>query len=136
MTDNKTVKIETTIKIDGWDEKPTAEFADGTKVAHAVVTLTEGHDGLVAGHRESVVCDAADGSSPYAGAIRLEAELDGTKGAFTAVGEGEYDGTTASSTMTIVEGTGDLAGITGTVSSSSTQEDYPNMPLTVEYTLG
>jgi hypothetical protein len=135
MADNETGKIETTIRIDGWDEKPTQEFGDGTKVAHAVVTLTDGKDGLVAGHMESVLYYAADGTSTYAGAIRLEAELDGKKGAFTAVGEGEYDGATASSTMRIVEGTGDLAGITGTVSSSSTHEDYPNMPLVVEYDL-
>ena len=33
-----TSKLETTIKIDNWDEKPTAEYDDGTKVAHAVVT--------------------------------------------------------------------------------------------------
>ena len=125
--------IETTIKIEGWDEKPTQEFDDGTKVAHAVVTLTEGNDGLVAGHMETVLYYTGDGASTYAGAIRLEAELEGKKGAFTAVGEGGYDGTTATSTMKIVEGTGDLAGITGTVSSSSTHEDYPNMPLTIAY---
>ncbi len=132
MTD----KIETTIKIDNWDEKPTQEFDDGTKVAHAVVALTEGNDGLTDGHLESVMYYTADGTSTYVGAIRLAAELGGKKGAFTAVGEGGYDGTTASSTMKIVEGTGDLAGITGTVSSSSTQDDYPNMPLTIEYDLG
>ncbi|MEO6509699.1 MAG: DUF3224 domain-containing protein [Nocardioides sp.] len=132
MTD----KIETTIKIDNWDEKPTQEFDDGTKVAHAVVTLTEGNDGLTDGHLESVMYYTAEGTSTYVGAIRLAAELDGKKGAFTAVGEGGYDGKTASSTMKIVEGTGDLAGITGTVSSSSTQDDYPNMPLVIEYDLG
>ena len=91
-------KIETTIKIDSWDEKPTQEFDDGTKVAHAVVGLTEGNDGPRTGHMESVLYYRADGTSTYLGAIRLEAELDGRKGAFTAIGEGEYDGTTASST--------------------------------------
>jgi hypothetical protein len=134
-----TTTIETTIKIDAWDEKPTAEHDDGTKVAHAVVTLTRGPDhdwgGLSAGLLESVLHYAADGTSTYAGLIRLEAELDGRSGAVTAIGEGRYDGTTASSTMRIVEGTGELAGITGTVSSSSTQEDYPNMPLVIAYTL-
>ena len=129
-------KIETTIKIDSWDEKPTQEYDDGTKIAHAAVGLVEGNDGLVTGHLESVLYYRADGSSAYVGTIRLEAELDDKKGAFTAIGEGEYDGTTASSTMRIVEGTGDLAGITGTVSSSSTAQDYPNMPLVVEYELG
>ena len=34
---------------------------------------------------------AADGTSTYVGAIRLAGELDGKKGAFTAVGEGGYD---------------------------------------------
>ena len=37
--------------------------------------------------------------------------------------------------MRIVDGTGDLAGISGTVSSSSTQDDYPNMPLVIAYDL-
>src|SRR4051794_4271527 len=131
-----TEKIETTIKIDSWDEKPTREYDDGTKVAHAVVALTEGHDGLATGHLESVLYYRADGTSSYAGVLHLEASLDGRSGAFTAVGDGGYDGTTASSTMRIVEGTGELAGISGTVSSSSTHDDYPNMPLVVEYGLG
>jgi hypothetical protein len=136
MTDQKTERIETTIRIDGWDEQPTQEFDDGTKIAHAVVGLVDGSDGLSRGHLESVLYYAADGTSTYVGALRLEAELAGRKGAFTATGEGTFDGTTAASTMTIVQGTGDLAGISGTVSSSSTHEDYPNMPLTIEYALG
>jgi len=131
-----TTKIETTIKIQSWDEQPTAEHDDGTKVAHALVGLTDGKDGLRAGQLESVLYYAADGTSTYAGVLRLEAELDGKAGALSAIGEGGYDGTTASSTMRIIEGTGDLAGITGTVSSSSTHEDYPNMPLVIEYDLG
>jgi hypothetical protein len=131
-----TETLTTTIKIDNWDEQPTQEHDDGTKTAHAVVTLTEGKDGLRSGLLESVLHYGSDGTSEYAGLIRLEAELDGKSGAFTAIGEGTYDGTTASSTMRIVDGTGDLAGISGTVSSSSTQDDYPNMPLVIEYSLG
>jgi hypothetical protein len=128
--------IETTIRIDSWEEKPTQEFDDGTKISHAVVGLTEGNDGLGNGHMESILYYRADGTSAYLGAIRLEAALGGRKGAFTAIGEGTYDATTAASTLRIVDGTGDLAGITGTVSSSSTQADYPNMPLVIEYELG
>ena len=131
-----TEKLETTIKIDSWDEKPTEEYDDGTKVSHAAVTLTDGNDGLREGLMESVLYYRSDGTSQYAGVIHLEGELGGRSGSFTAVGEGGYDGTTASSTMRIVEGTGDLAGITGTVSSSSTHDDYPNMPLVIEYDLG
>ena len=100
------------------------------------MTLTDGNDGLRSGLLESVLHSGSDGTSEYAGLIRLEAELDGKSGAFTAIGEGTNDGTTASSTMRIEYGTGDLAGISGTVSSSSTQDDYPNMPLVIEYSLG
>ena len=130
-----TTKLKTTIKIDNWDEKPTAEYDDGTKVAHAVVSLTEGNDGLSTGHLESVLYYGADGTSSYVGVLHLDGELDGKSGSFTALGHGEYDGTTASSTMPIIGGTGELDGITGSVSSSSTQDDYPNMPLVIEYDL-
>jgi hypothetical protein len=130
-----TTKLETTIKIDSWDEKPSAEYDDGTKVAHAVVSLTDGNDGLSTGHLESVLYYGADGTSSYVGVLHLDGELDGKSGSFTALGQGEYDGTTASSTMPIIAGTGDLDGIAGSVSSSSTQADYPNMPLVIEYDL-
>jgi hypothetical protein len=131
-----TTTIKTTIKIDNWDEKPSAEYDDGTKVAHAVVSLTEGNDGLSTGHLESVLYYGADGTSSYVGVLHLDGELDGRSGSFTAIGNGEYDGTTASSTMPIIGGTGELDGITGSVSSSSTQDDYPNMPLVIAYELG
>ena len=130
-----TTTLKTTIKIDNWDEKPSAEYDDGTKVAHAVVSLTEGNDGLSSGHLESVLYYGADGTSSYVGVLHLDGELDGRPGSFTAIGNGEYDGTTASSTMPIIGGTGELDGITGSVSSSSTQDDYPNMPLVIEYDL-
>jgi len=131
-----TEKLETTIRIDSWEEQPTQEFDDGTKVAHAVVWLTDGNDGIGTGLMESVLYYRADGTSSYLALIRLEAELGGKSGAFTAVGEGAYDGTTAGGSMRIVGGTGDLEGITGTVGSDSTHEDYPNMPLVIEYDLG
>ena len=101
-----------------------------------MVTLTEGDDGLSPGALRVAAALQADGTAAYVAVMRLEAELDGRSGAFTAIGEGSFDGTTASETMHIVEGTGDLAGITGTMSSSSTQADYPNMPLVVDYDLG
>ena len=131
-----TEKLTTTLKIDNWDENPTQENDDGTKLTRAVVTLTDGADELKSGRFESLMHYKTDGTAAYVTVMRVEAELDGRSGAFTAVGEGTFDGTTASGTMHIVEGTGDLAGITGTLESSSTHADYPNMPLVVEYDLG
>ena len=79
-----TTTIKTTIKIDNWDEKPSAEYDDGTKVAHAVVSLIEGNDGLSTGHLESVLYYGADGTSSYVGVLHLDGELDGKSGSFTA----------------------------------------------------
>lgn len=129
-------RLETTIKIDDWQESPTREFNDGAKVAHAVVRLVEGKHGLTAGHMESVLHYTADGTSNYVSVLRLEGELDGRSGAFVALGEGSYDGTTAVGTMRIVSGSGDLSSITGTIDGDSTHDDYPHMPLVIDYELG
>src|SRR4051812_459366 len=118
-----TEKLTTTLKIDNWDENPTQEHDDGTKLTRAVVTLTDGADGLSSGHFESLMHYKTDGTAAYVTVMRVEGDLGGRSGAFTAIGEGAFDGTTASGNMRIVEGTGDLAGITGTVESSSTHDD-------------
>lgn len=138
MSESYIVKVMTTslttrILIDDWNESATRDFDDGTKTAHAVVRLGEGQDGLTSGHMESVLYYRPDGSSAYVTVLRVEGELDGRRGAFVAVGDGEYDGTTASGSMRIVSGTGDLKAITGTVSGDSTHDDYPHMPLVIEY---
>jgi len=46
------------------------------------------------------------------------------------------DGTTARMRARVVEATGDLAGLTGSVVSESTREDYPRTSLTLTYDLG
>jgi hypothetical protein len=132
MTD----KLETTITIEGWDENPTQEYDDGSKLSRAEVTLGAGPDGLTSGRMDSLLHYNSDGTSDYVTVLRVQGEVGGRTGAFTAVGEGTYRDDTASGTMRIVAGSGDLEGITGTVTSTSTQSDYPNMPLVIEYDLG
>lgn len=133
ILDTMTESLTTRIRIDDWNESTTREFDDGTKIAHAVVQLGEGKDGLTSGHMESVLYYRADDTSAYVTVLRLNGELGGRKGSFVAVGEGEYDGTTAGGSMRIVSGTGQLETITGTVSGDSTHDDYPDMPLVIVY---
>ena len=130
-----TKKLSTAIKIDDWQEKPTQEFDDGTRMAHAAVRLDHGRDGLTSGYMESVLYYREDGTSSYVSLLRLEGELEGKKGSFVAIGHGQYDGTSAQGAMQIVSGTGDLKTITGTVGGDSTHDDYPLMPLVIEYEL-
>jgi hypothetical protein len=127
----------TRLRIAAWDEKPIAEFPDGSMLIRARVTLSEPADGLESGSVESLMFYRPDGTSHYVNITRLTATLDGRSGSFVLSGEGDYDGTTASGTSAIVAGTapGDLAGISVTCTSTSTHADYPYMPLALTYRL-
>jgi hypothetical protein len=69
--------------------------------------------------------------------MQVTANLDGRSGTFGLRGEGSYDGTTARVLSSVIDGsqTGDLAGLTATIESVSTQADYPFMPMTVSYSI-
>jgi len=70
--------------------------------------------------------------------MQITGTLDGRSGSFVLAGAGTYDGTTATGESRIVpgSGTGGLAGISGSATSTSTHADYPFMPLTLRYELG
>jgi hypothetical protein len=79
----------------------------------------------------------ADGTSSYVTLMQVNATFDGRTGSFVLQGTGGYDGTSASSQSTVIpgSGTGELAGLTGTLTSVSTHDDYPNMPISLTYTI-
>ena len=129
--------VTTRLRIAAWDEQPIAKFDDGSKITRASVTLSEPADGLDGGSVESLMFYRPDGTSHYVNVMRLTATLEGRSGSFVLSGEGDYDGTTASGTSVILPdtATGDLAGISGTCTSTSTHRDYPYMPLDLTYEL-
>jgi hypothetical protein len=118
------------LKIDAWDEQPYRTLDDGRKFARAEVTLS----GDPSADMESLLYYKADGTSEYVALMHLTGTFDGRQGSLVLRGTGTFDGTTAHSVSEIVEGTGDLAGATGTAESSSTHADYPYMPLTLRLT--
>jgi hypothetical protein len=128
--------VETKLKIESWDEQPTSEFADGTKISHADVVLT-GEGDVAAGRSQSLLFYRPDGTSTFLALLRIEATLSGRRGAFVLAGPGSYDGTTARQQLAIVEGSGSdgLEGISGAAISESTHQDYPYMPLHLDYEL-
>jgi hypothetical protein len=134
--------LETRLEIKSWDEKPYRELPDGTKYARAEVTLagtdesTAGTDELTDGSFESLLYYRADGTGTYVALMSLTGTLDGRTGNIVLAGEGTYDGATAAMTTRVVEATGELAGLTGTVTSTSTHADYPHMPIVLDYDLG
>ena len=126
--------LETRLDIKSWDEKPYRELPDGTKYARAEVTLA-GTGELTAGGFESLLHYRADGTGTYVALMSLTASLGGRDGGIVLAGEGTYDGTTAIMNVRVVDATGELAGLTGTATSTSTHADYPQMPLVLTYDL-
>lgn len=131
-----TKTINLALEITTWDEKPYREDGDRA-FKRAEVTLGS-VDGGPSGSFESLLFYRPDGTSSYVSLLELTGTFDGRTGRFVLRGQGGFDGRTAEGTMTVVEGsgTGELEGITGSATSSSTHEDYPNMPLTLSYDLG
>ncbi len=131
--------LETRLDIKSWDEKPYRELPDGTKYARAEVILAgtgTGGDTLTDGAFESLLYYRADGTGTYVVLMSLTASLGGRSGGIVLAGEGTYDGTTAEMSARVIDATGELAGLTGTVTSTSTHADYPQMPLVLTYDLG
>jgi Protein of unknown function (DUF3224) len=128
--------LETKLHIDNWDEKPYRELPDGRKFTRAEVQLTgTAAEGFGSAAFEALMYYRADGTGTYVTLMSLEATLDGRSGGIVLSGEGTYDGTSAEIRYRVVEAGGELAGLTGQGTSRSTHEDYPNMPLTLEYDL-
>ncbi|WIM99788.1 DUF3224 domain-containing protein [Actinoplanes oblitus] len=130
-----TTTLATTFEIKSWDEKPYRERADGTKLARAEVVLAGGEQ-LTEGAFEALLYYRADGTSTYVTLMSLAGTLDGRTGTVVLAGEGTFDGTTARGEFRVIDATGELSGLTGTATSSSTHGDYPWMPLTLAYDCG
>ena len=135
--ESMTKTLETKLEIKSWDENPYRESDDSRKFTRAEVKLGPA-DGIEEATFEALMYYSPDGTSSYVSLMQITATLDGKSGSFVLQGTGAYDGTTATGESTVLpgSGTGDLAGLTGTVTSSSTHEDYPYMPITLSYDLG
>jgi hypothetical protein len=131
-----TTHLETRLKIESWDEKPYRELDDGRKFTRANVALSVAEAGIDARATwDAVLYYAADGTSSYVGLMHVEGRLGDRTGSFVMEGTGAYDGTEARGESTVVTATasGELRGLRGTGVSVSTHDDYPFMPLVLDY---
>jgi Protein of unknown function (DUF3224) len=130
-----TESLETRLEILSWDEKPYRELDDGRKFTLAEVKLQGTGDGIESAAFEALMFYQADGTSSYVTLMQITGRLGDRAGSFVLRGDGTFDGKTAVGASSIVPGSGtdELAGISGTMSSASTHEDYPHMPLTLTY---
>ncbi|EME57420.1 DUF3224 domain-containing protein [Amycolatopsis decaplanina] len=129
-----------TFAMKNWEEAIVSGTEGGPRVAHAHATLA--YNGLIEG--ESVIDyllyyageghDGGDTTSP--GLERIEGSVDGRKGSFVIKHDTGFDakGTTSAFEVVKGSGTGELAGITGTGTTTGVFGE-PTMSYTLEYAL-
>jgi hypothetical protein len=133
--------LETKLHIDSWDERPYREVEDGSKFTRADVMISADSEapstGITKAAFEGLMFYRPDGTSHYVVVMQATATLGERTGTFVLSGDGSYDGRQAQMALTVVEGSasGQLEGLTGSLQSSSTEADYPNMPLSLRYDL-
>lgn len=127
--------VTTKLEITSWDEKPYREQETG-KFTRADVVLV-GTDEKVQGDAtfEALMYYPSEANGTWVTLMQLAGSIGGRTGTVVLQGSGTYDGTTARLRLTVVNGTGELTGISGSAESVSTHADYPNMPLTLTYEL-
>ncbi len=101
-------------QVAGWDETPYHEGASG-KLTLAIVSQT--FDGDVRGRGDArwLMCYRPDGTARFVGLQRVEGEVQDRRGSFVLETVGEFDGTTATWTANVIQGSadGELASVRG-----------------------
>jgi hypothetical protein len=135
-----TEKIDGRYEITSWDEQPYLELGEERKFTRATVVQTVHGGGLEGELRtETLMFYPGDGSARFLGYGLLTGSIDGRTGTFALEStDGTYADGVARCVSTVVpgSGTGELAGLRGTLRYQATHEDYPNVPFTFEYELG
>jgi hypothetical protein len=126
-----------TFEIKSWDEAPYLQLDGERKLTRASVVQLAGGDLQGEVSAEILMFYRADGTASYTGLTHVTGRLGEREGSFALRSTGEFDGTTARSTLEVVpgSGTGALAGLRGTGESASTHADYPHVPYTLDYDL-
>ncbi len=106
--------------VSGWDESTVQELADPAKVTRASITQEFEGDLVATGRAELVMLYADDGTASFVGVQHVAGTLDGREGGFVLQAQGGFDGADATTAWSVApgSGTGELAGLAGTGTSS------------------
>jgi hypothetical protein len=106
--------IHATFTVGSWDEEPLWEGPDGRKVTRATVEQTVDGDASGRGTAHWLMAYRADGTAEYSGIQLLDGAADGRRGMLVLRSTGTFDGTTARGQLEVIDGSGQLAGMSGT----------------------
>jgi Protein of unknown function (DUF3224) len=128
-------RAEGTFLLTGWDENTYEELEGGAKLTRARISQDFSGDLQGSGTWESTMCYRTDGTADYVGFERIVGTLHGRTGSFVVRADGAFDGTVATSTWTVVEGSGagELRGLRGVGESAAPHG--PNGTYALDYDL-
>jgi Protein of unknown function (DUF3224) len=120
-----------TFSLDGWDEQPYAELAEGRKLTRASVKQTFSGDIAGAGTVEWLMAYRPDGTADFVGLQHIVGTLAGKSGSFVLATSGTFDGKEAAGPWTVLadSGTDELAGLTGSGTMSAPTAGRPTVTL-------
>jgi hypothetical protein len=107
-----TMHLDATFTIAGWDEKPFQEW-EGGKLTRASVTSTYAGDVEGESVLEYLMSYSSDGSVAYVGIERVAGTAGGKTGGLVFRHIGTFTDGAATSELTVVGGSGDFQGVTG-----------------------
>ena len=124
-------------EVKSWDEKPYLEIEGGSKFTRASVTKTYRGDVTGDATSDSLMYYLADGSAVFTGLERVVGVIGGRSGSFALQFSGIYRDGAATCEFTVVadSGAGELRGLRGGGKYVALHTDFPNVPVTFEYSL-
>lgn len=118
-----------------WDEKPYEQLENGGKLTRA--SVTQSFQGDIEGEAtvEFVMAYPDDKNASFVGMQRVVGWLGGRSGSFVLQCTGTHAAGAAKCTWFVVpgSGTGELRGLRGEGSYVATHEDYPNVPVSLDF---
>jgi hypothetical protein len=129
-----TTRAEAKAEVTSWNEEGYTEIEGGGKLTKASVTQKVTGDLEGESSWESLMCHRPDGTATFVGMERVVGRIGEREGSYVVQVSGDYDGTTARSTGSVVEGagTGGLSGLRGTVTGTATATE---VTISLEYDL-
>jgi Protein of unknown function (DUF3224) len=103
-----------TFEVKSWDEQPFDEGVGVAKLTRAVVTKEYSGEVTGSSTTETLMAYESDGTASFIGLERIRGTVDGKRGSIVIQHVGAFDGKAATATLTVVSGTDELRGATGT----------------------
>jgi hypothetical protein len=122
-----------TFKITGWDEDTYENLESPAKLTRANATQAFSGDIEGDGAVTWLMAYAADDAATFVGLLRITGQVGGRDGTVVLTSSGTFDGSVAKGPLTVLEGFGGLAGITGSGELVAPLAGEPSV--TLEYEL-